>query len=419
MKEKVNKELARSYIVDAAWRMNGKLLDVEGKPSAITIHDLITEKKYRNIFKSVVDEYIVNSVAPQQVIAQNLFQRIDLEETAVRVNIKTFGALEAQLIDPELGIGKEKNPDLSNVGHEVKFDVNRWGLSLGMTEKAIKTDSYGLLKFWLREASNALSRTKEYNCYKLLNAYGTTVFSNSAASEFGAATGRGVTGEQNGTPSFNDVVEAYAYLSMRGYNPDVMLIHPFAWRMFLTDPMFREVFLKGSKIVTATVPKGDPFPGWTDPFNGRGYKTAAVKTPFDPTLRALGATYTISPAASLTGAPLTIIVSPRIPFKKGNIVGQSGSTDFGIKGVTDIIIADSSRAGIMGVTQDPSVRNWDNVEKLAKFWEVSEEYGLGVMDQGKGLVVMRDMVVDREYSFDNVNSVTLTNLNRDDTFTIT
>ncbi len=103
MKEKVNKELARSYIVDAAWRMNGKLLDVEGKPSSITIHDLITEKKYRNIFKSVVDEYIVNSIAPQQVIAQNLFQRIDLEETAVRVNIKTFGALEAGILSIVVG----------------------------------------------------------------------------------------------------------------------------------------------------------------------------------------------------------------------------------------------------------------------------------------------------------------------------
>jgi len=410
----------RRNVVDIAWANNGRLFDVEGKRSRLTLTDLVTDKKYRNIFKTVVEEYLVNSITPQQVISENLFQRIDLEETAVAVNIKTFGAMEAHILDDEQGIAKEVEPEISTAGYQVKFDVYRWGLSLGMTEKAIKNDQYGLLKFWLREASNALARTKEYNCYKLLNAAGTVVFSNSnpTNSEFGVATGRGIDGEQNGTPSFNDVIEAYSYLAMRNYNPDTMLMHPFAWRMFLTDPMFREVFLKGSTVVTAKTPKGDPFPGWADPFKGRGYKTAAVKSPFDPNLRELGASFKVQPAASLTGNPLTIIVTPRVPFSSKNVTGQGGTTDFGIKGVTDIIIADSSRAGIIGVTQDPNVRNWSNEEKLSRFWEVSEEYGTGIMDQGKGIIVMKDMVVDREYSFDNVNSVTLKKLNRTGTFTL-
>ena len=409
-----DQEIKDTQFVDSLFYNNGEFLTKENKIERQSISDIVTSKTYGELFKTQVENYIVKSIQPQTVIIDNLFQEIPVNPNIQSVTIRTFGALEAHEVG-ETGTAREQDPEYSNQGHKIKMDIKRWGLTLAMSEKAIKNDQWGVLKFWLREASNALARTKEKNAYKLINEGGITVFDNAGSSELGVATGRGQSGAQIGVPSFNDIVDTYAYLIARGFNPDVMIMHPFAWRMFLLDPNIREVFLKGAKIISNKPPKGDPFPGWADFFKGLGYKTVGTGDPFSNQLQALGNTFTAQPAA--LPAPMTIIITPRVPFEQMTVTGQGGSGSFGLKGVTDIMIADSSQCGAIAVAQRPNVRNWADIIKRTASWEITEEYDMDVLAQGKAIAIMRNMVVDKEANFQNVNNVTLSELNKTDYFT--
>ena len=99
---------------------------------------------------------------------------------------------------------------------------------------------------------------------------------------------------------------------------------------------------------------------------------------------------------------MKVIISHLVPFTPAALVGG--------KPTTNIIMADSQRCGILVTREAASPDQADIFERDVHQVKVKERYGLGVFDQGKGIAVARNVIVDRNYVFDNVNSVTLPNI---------
>jgi len=53
------------------------------------------------------------------------------------------------------------------------------------------------------------------------------------------------------------------------------------------------------------------------------------------------------------------------------------------------------------------MEEWADIEREINFIKIRERYGLALQEQGRAVAVARNIVIDRTYAFDNVNSVTL------------
>jgi hypothetical protein len=73
-------------------------------------------------------------------------------------------------------------------------------------------------------------------------------------------------------------------------------------------------------------------------------------------------------------------------------------------------MVDSNRCGIL-VTRDPvSTEEFDDPARDIRALKIKERYGFAFLEQGKSLTIARNVAIARNYQFDNVNNVTLTNL---------
>lgn len=382
-----------------------------------SLKDIITSEKYGTLFKTVNEQYVVATIQPQIVLVNNLFQKINVNQNRDILKLRVFGNLRAKPI-AEGTLAHQVELESSNLGYEIQLDLIRYGLALAITDEALAKDDWGIVKFWLREGANALARTMEDQAYQIIVEQGVVLYDNfnTAASVFGACTGRGITGAQNGTASFNDMLNVFNYLQMRGYSVDTIIIHPFAWRVWALDPQVKEVLLNGAVIISGKTPMGDPFPGFGKLFNGLGYNTEATKNVFTTELEEFGATFRTNPVGVPVGANFKIIVTSRVPFNTASI-SYNGNA-LGVKAYTDVIFADSARVGIIGMKGGPQIRNWNDIARRANFWEISQEWGFGILDQGNAIGIMKNVIVDREYNFENVNQVQLADIDSDTNFSV-
>ena len=79
----------------------------------------------------------------------------------------------------------------------------------------------------------------------------------------------------------------------------------------------------------------------------------------------------------------------------------------GLKPITDIALADSQRCGILVQRENPTTEEADIFTNDTHVVKIFERYGMNMFDQGKGVAVARNIIIDYNYVFDNVNSRTL------------
>jgi len=300
----------------------------------------------------------------------------------------------------------------------VAISPDKYGLKISLTEEVLRDNLWDVVNVWLRAAGKALARLKERQAAKLLNEMGYDVFNNvtPTSSYAGVTTGRDITGTANGSMTANDVFELYAYLLYRGFSPDVGLLHPLAWKMWMCDTEMREVVLAGSTLVSRKVPNGSPAMAWGTSHGGMGLRTTATgnqstslnvikgASPWVQTLNPIGATVNIAP--KYLPSPIEIIVTPMVPFSYGSFGYER--IDAGSR--TNFLLCDSDACGIMVQTMQPTTDRWTDPERDIENIKIREEYGLGISEQGKGIAVARNIALARNYNFENVNEQTLSTI---------
>lgn len=392
---------------------NRGYMEVEdGNINRYSLKDLVTSEDLMRFFPTAVETVVREAIEPNLFIADRLFQKITIER-GTRVQIGALGAMEAGRVG-QGGEYPERQLDLDG-GDMVAITTQKYGLKISLTEDALKENQFDVVNIWLRAAGKALARCKEKVAAKLINEMGYKVFDNAnpATAYFGSTTGRDITGAANGSMTSTDVFELYAYLLNRGFNGDVLLMHPLAWKTFMTDTEMREVVLSASTVAKV---QGAPAPNWGTSHYGYGLRTTATgneklngntaKGPsaWAQTLNPLGAQFSVAPKYLPT--PIEVIVTHFMPF----VYGPKGTERMDSGCVTNVVLVDSSNCGVMGQSEPVRIDRWTDPERDIENIKMREAYGFAPLEQGKAIAKASNINVARNYNFENVNQRTLSAL---------
>jgi hypothetical protein len=370
--------------------------------SQATIQDVITNEDIAPFVPKVIKKIIIDAIEPQLMIVKNLFAEVNIPDGQM-VEIGAISAITAGKIAqgsdwPTATIA------MDNVGATTQITVAKYGCGINVAREVIDDNQFDVIKLWLRAAGAALARLKEALAIRLIDEFGITVLDNATPANGdlndGYTTGRSIAGAMNGTMTLNDLFDMWAYLALRGFTPDTIVMSPLAWKVFAVDPQLREIVLKGAVLATRRMPLGAAASGWPDVMGGLGLYSKATGDEYGSSAWTQGITpvqnsWNIPP--SYLPSPLKVLVSHLVPFTE-----RSGK-----KPLTDIIMCDSQRCGILVQRESPTTEEADIFTNDTHVVHIYERYGMNVFDQGKGIIVARNIVIDNNYVFDNVNSQTL------------
>jgi len=380
---------------------NGTVYDSEAQTEKhLTIQDIVTSQDVAPFIPKVIKKIIMDAINPSLLILDNLFSKVNLP-TGQMIEIGAISAITAGKI-PQGGDYPTSVLAMDAIGSTTQITVSKYGCAIHIAKEVINDNQFDVIKLWLGAAGAALARLKEALAIRLIDEMGITVFDNSdpTASELGICTGRNIAGAANGTMTLNDIFDMWAYLALRGFTPDTLIMSPLAWKTFSVDPQLREIVLKGAVLATRRMPIGSPAAGWTDPMGGLGQYSKATgngdgSSSVLQTMTPVQSTLNIPP--SYLPTPLKVIVTHLAPFTERD----------GLKPITDIVMADSQRCGILVQREEPTTEEADVFANDVHTVHIYERYGMNVFDQGKGICVARNVVVDYNYVFENANNATL------------
>lgn len=400
------KDMDKKQVFDRVYnifRNNGYVDNNRFDNKRVGIKDLVTNEDLQPFVPKVVKRLVVEAVQPEMLVIPNLFTNVEIPQGQM-VEIGSIGAITAGKV-AQGGVYPQTTISTDTVGSTVNITVAKYGCAINISREAIQDNQFDVIALWLRAAGAALARLKESKATKLLNSMGVTVFDNAdpGNAEIGSLTGRNISADFNGTMTLNDIFDMWAYLSLRGFNPDTLIMNPMAWKTFAVDPELREIVLKGATLASRRMPLGQGNEGWDGIFTPEGvgprYKYTGDEDGMDAYTQKLqpsGSTWNIPP--QYLPSPLKVLVTNLVPFQ------ESGAGD---KPLTNIIMADSQRCGILVQRENPTTEEDDIFERDVHQVHVYERYGMSLFDQGKGVAVARNVVVDRNYIFDNVNQQSL------------
>lgn len=396
-----------------AFTSRGRMIDDKGDITKFNLQDLVAREDLMRFMPQVVETVVREAIEPNLFIVQRLFQQITIEQ-GTRIQIGALGALEAGRVG-QAGEYPERMLDLDG-GDMVAITTDKYGLKISLTEEVVQQNQFDVINVWLRAAGRAMARCKERIGAKLINEMGYPIMDNATPSNSyaGSTTGRDITGTANGSMTYTDVFELYAYLLNRGFAPDTILMHPLAWKTFMTDTEMREVVLQASTV--AMVQGGQMAPNWGTGHSGYGLRTEGTGTektsgntvkgpnPWVQTLNPLGATWQVSP--SYLPSPLQVIVTHYVPF----VYGAQGIERMDTGCTTNVIMVDSNNCGVIGQSEAVRTDRWIDPERDITNIKLREQYGMAVLEQGKGIAKASNVAIARNYNFENSNSVALSNL---------
>ena len=403
-----------------AFTNRGTMEDKDGNIEHFELRDLITTQDLTRFIPQTVEVVVREAIEPNLFIVDKLFQEINIPRGS-RIQIGAIGAMEAGRVG-QGGEYPERYVDLDG-GDMVALTTDKHGLKISLTEEVLQENLFDVVGIWLRAAGRALARHKERTAAKLINEMGYDVFDNLAPDNayIGATTGRNIAGVANGSMTVNDIFEMYTYLLHRGFNPDTLMMHPLAWKTFMCDTEMREVVLEGSTVTSYRNPKGKYAENWATGHGGLGTRTKATgnrategNTPkggyaWTQTLNPLGATFNIAP--SYLPSPLEVLVTNYVPFEYGaRTPGDANETTKG--STSNIVMVDSNNCGLIGQSMPVQMDRWTDPERDIENIKLKEMWGLALLEQGKGIAVARNISSDRNYNFENSNSQSLSEIDR-------
>lgn len=347
----------------------------------LKINDAISTPNAPLMFKRVITEVVQEAMEPN-LIGTRLLGRIDYDGYGLKIlSGVAHGAMSGEL---DLAEGQEY-PEIGMTmgGNTVTANIGKSGIAVKVTEEMLKYSQWDVIGMHLRAAGKALARHKEKKIFDMLNTMGVVVFDNTtpANSEIGRTSGRDLTGAGNGSMTYDDLYDMYISMQSRGFTPNVVLIHPLAYGMWVKDPTLRAFTLeKGGGALFNT------FAGSIIPNVPDGWKQVGKyqgPTWADPTNKEREGTQMSHPTFPI-GFPfggLTIIPTWHVPF------------DATAKTCT-VMMLDTSELGAVVVAEDPTTEEWDDPARDIKKIKIRERYALVLFNEGLGISLAKNVSLE-------------------------
>ena len=338
-----------------------------------SIKESLTTTDAVKLIPKIIEGKLLEASEPAY-LGTNFFQTIHVDggNSAVYV-IPVVGELYAH----EVGEGqryKEETFDMNTIENaEIEVRVKKVGVKVSITEEAIADSSWDILGINVRKMGKAMARYKEEQIFNTFSDGCHTVFDNNLRSQDPSlgTTGRDKNGEFNDTLSVEDFLDATMALMAKGYNPSDAIFHPLTWVIFARNSMLGNGLTFGALGGNNVSPWGT-IQGTNAPFglqnNGNGQKL--IMRPEDVQNR--------------LPVPMNINFSPFVKFNKENKT-------------FDMYIIDRSEVGVIVEREGLSTDNWSDPEKDIRMLKAKERYGIGLLNNGQAINVVKGIAVAPSY----------------------
>lgn len=353
------------------------------------------------LIQTTIETMLREPVEPIMVMS-GLFNRVMTKGLDIRVIGGALGAVYAEDVEegsnyPEVMFQVSGGLQTAHIGKS--------GIQASFTDEALRYTTWDIMSINLRLMKNAMIRHREQKAAAMLTNLGTPLFDNvqPAASLFGVMTGRGIDLQPNGSFIMDDLFKAMAHMAEEGFPPDILLVNPQTFYLFIQDPVMRGMMMSHgggryfggwSGEVGPRAPWGNQSMGLSGPTLGTAIVpggNASGDTPTGIVGREHGMTATFQ-LPSYSGMPITVMSSPFVPFDPTTQL-------------SDMFLISSGNVGLLLQDEDMVSVEWREEDRELTKLRLRERYAFHVGYEGMGVGVLKNVPLKRNY-FDGVVQAT-------------
>ena len=293
--------------------------------------------------------------------------------SSVTYVIPVIGEIRASEVT-EGGRYNEDYLDINTVENgQLEIRVKKIGLKVKITEEAIQDSSWDIFGINVRKMGRAMARYKEEWCFNSFSDHGTIIFDNNTREQIEASgtTGRAQDGSLNDTLSVEDFLDLVLALMANDQTPTDIIMHPLTWVIFARNSMIGNGLTYGAFGGSQVHPWGAT--QGTPGFAGLAAEQGPQKLIMTP-----------DQVQGRLPMPITVNFSPFVHFDK-------------VQKKFDMYCIDRSNVGVIAEREALSTDNWTDPERDMRLLKCKERYGVGILDNGRGITVARNLAVAPTY----------------------
>ncbi len=276
-------------------------------------------------------------------------------------------------------------------GATVTAEIGKYGVAFKITEEMKTSSTLDLVNLHIHAAARALARLKEEIVAEYISSLGVTVFDNIDPNTalLGVTTGRDFKGAANGSLTHDNLFDLFAAVINKGFMPNLLIMHPLTWAMFMKDDYLRAFALQAGSGAMWGSYTGQPAgrAPWGTPrthgTTGQNISPSGSKSP--------------TPAGDYPQAP-RLNSAPKfpnyfMPFPFDVIVTPHVHYDTA-KRTTDIIVCDRNELGALLVAENVFMDSWTDKSVDIDKVKLRERYGIQIYNEGLAIAVARNVKID-------------------------
>ena len=355
--------------------MVGKLNKQNLSDKHFSIKETIMTTDVVDLVPRIIESKMIEAEDTQSVISP-FFTKVQAGNTNGTVVVPIIGELQAHEV-AEGGAYNDEAVEINTLEYNsIEVRPKKIGLKVTLSEEVIMDSYWDIMEANLSRIGGAMARYKDEWCAREFSEHGHVVFDNALAAQNpdAATTGLGEDSLPNNTLSVEDFMSMCLALMANDKTPTDVIMHPLCWLVFARNAMVGQGLTFGAMGAMNV----NPF-GTTQGTGG----FAGLSNNMGPQQFVLNE----SQARFNLPMPINVILSPRVKFDKQNKT-------------FDMYVIDRNNIG--AIVQ----REWTNPEIDVRIIKAKERYGIGIMDNGKGIAVAKNISAMPSYPRPTVVRVT-------------
>lgn len=361
--------------------MVGKLNKQNLSDKHFSIKETIMTTDVVDLVPRIIESKMIEAEDTQSVISP-FFTKVQAGNTNGTVVVPIIGELQAHEV-AEGGAYNDEAVEINTLEYNsIEVRPKKIGLKVTLSEEVIMDSYWDIMEANLSRIGGAMARYKDEWCAREFSEHGHVVFDNALADQNpdAATTGLGEDSLPNNTLSVEDFMSMCLALMANDKTPTDVIMHPLCWLVFARNAMVGQGLTFGAMGAMNV----NPF-GTTQGTGG----FAGLSNNMGPQQFVLNE----SQARFNLPMPINVILSPRVKFDKQNKT-------------FDMYVIDRNNIGAIVQREDLSVEKWTNPEIDVRIIKAKERYGIGIMDNGKGIAVAKNISAMPSYPRPTVVRVT-------------
>ena len=339
----------------------------------VTVQETLTSTDTVKLIPKVIEGQLREAAEPEY-LATRFMKKVKVNQGNSTVYvIPVVGELYASEVQ-EGGRYNESSVDfntLENGTYEIR--VKKIGLKVSLTEEAITDGAWDIMGINISKMGRAMARYKEEWCFREFSSHGHLVFDNALRGQMTEAgtTGMAADGSYNNSLSVEDFIDLVLAMMGNNHVPTDVIMHPLTWIVFARNSMIGNGLTYGAF-------GGSQIHPWGATQGTPGF--AGLQADMGPQK------YILKPEQVQNRLPMPMRVnfSPFVKFDKN-------------AKMFDMYILDSAEVGVIAEQEALSTDNWVDPERDIRLLKCKERYGVGILDNGKGICVARNIAVAPSY----------------------